>query len=40
LRARRQAGRAPGGPRDAVGGGGHNSKPVKVLSREGMREKA
>jgi hypothetical protein len=30
-RARRQAGRAPGGPRDAVGGGGHNSKPVEVL---------
>ena len=31
LRARRQAGRAPGGPPDAVGGAGHNSKPVEVL---------
>ena len=28
LRARRQAGRAPGGPPDAVGGAGHNSKPA------------
>ena len=31
LRARRQAGRAPGGTPDAVGGAGHNSKPVEVL---------
>ena len=30
-RARRQAGRAPGGPRVAAGGVGHNSKPVEAL---------